>query len=385
MNLKDIGKKVRIMVAGVAVLSSVVAKPVFADSEYGGRLIVPQTNNIPQFFIKRIDITNNQLEFALPSRIAQSKTVLRFGAGWVSDRSEPFVNADVRTYNLGDPGITTAFWSGDENVEDFVSSEEGGYYKTFTVDASIDLRHNVFKDMFYIVELTNGEVWMNKLNYETCGINWTMGKSCNKAYFVNDKLVDNVVYQLEDAPTEKFQRRYTTPTVEPEPVVEPEPIVDPEPVIDPEPTVEPEPVIEPEPVVNPEPTVEPEPIANSEPTVDPDPEQPTTGESSGDSDDEKPSLIANVASTVKYATDVTSDDVSDDNNIYNMEDDELTEANEGFGDTTLEVPELGGGVTTTKCDEFNFWPYLLFGFLGGIFLSSVLSLVKKANKVLSTN
>ena len=371
MNLKDIGKKVRIMVAGVAVLSSVVAKPVFADSEYGGRLIVPQTNNIPQFFIKRIDMTNNQLEFALLSRI--TKTVLRFGAGWVSDRSEPFVNADVRTYNLGDPGITTAFWSGDENAEDFVSSEEGGYYKTFTVDASIDLRHNVFKDMFYIVEFTNGEVWMNKLNYEECGINWTMGKSCNKAYFINDKLVDNVVYQLEDAPTEKFQRRYTSPTVEPEPVVEPDPIVDPEPIIDPDPTVEPEPVIEPEPVANPE------------PTVDSEPEQPTTGENSDDSDGEKPSLIANVASTVKYATDVTSDDVSDDNNIYNMEDDELTEANEGFGDTTLEVPELGGGVTATKCDEFNFWPYLLFGFLGGIFLSSVLSLIKKANKVLSTN
>ena len=383
MNLKDIGKKIRIMVAGVAVLSSVVAKPVFADSEYDGRLIVPQTSNIPQFYIRRIDITNNQLEFALLSRIARTKTVLRFGAGWVSDRSEPFVNADVRTYNLGDPGITTAFWSGNENAEDFVSSEEGGYFKTFTVDASIDLRHNVFKDMFYIVEFTNGEVWMNKLNYEECGINWTMGKSCNQAYFINDQLVGNVVYHLEDAPTEKFQRRYTTPVTDPEPVMEPEPTVDPEPTVEPEPVIEPEPVVEPEPTIDPEPTVEPEPTIEPEPVTEP--EQPTVGDTTNDSEGEKPTLIANVASTVKYATDVTSSDTSDDNNIYNIEDDELTEVNEGFGDTTLEVPELGSGVTVTKCDELNFWPYLLFGFLGGIFLSSVLSLIKKANKVLSTN
>lgn len=350
-------KILRLMVAGVATLFSVVSTPVFAD-DYGGRLIVPQTNNVPQFFIRRIDMTHNQLEFAYAKSFAGNKTIAKIGAGWVDDCSESLVNADVRAYNLGDPGIQTVFWSDNEVIEDFASADIG-YFKTYTVDAAVDLKSNNYYELFYIVEFTNGEVWMNKASYRSCS-GWIEGKSCDKAYYTNDKELDNVVYQLADAPATKFQRRYTTPAVtEPEPDTEPEP----------EPTSEPDPT----------PTSEPdsEPIQTQEPVSKP------SSETAGI--DEKPELIAKVASTVRYSTDITATDTTATSDIEEEtegDEDEITEANEGYGDTTLDVPALGQ--TAKKCDDFNFWPYIILGFGGGVFLSLVLSYIKKAKNVLST-
>lgn len=367
-------KNLRLMAAGVAVLASMISVPVFADDNYNDRMIVPQTNNIPQFFIRRIDLTHNQLEFAYAIGLAGNKTISRFGVGWISDRLESLVNADVRTYNFGDPETQIVFWSGNDIISDF-ASDDVGYFKTYTVDADVDLKSNIYYELFYRVEFTDGEVWMNKVTYGDCGRKWKAGKSCNKVYYINDKQVDNVVYQLEDAPAVKFQRKYTPvvePTSDPEPT--PEPTHDPEPT--PEPTPEPEPTAEP--ISEPEPTTT-EPVPGPEPT----PEE-STSEAAGT--DEKPKLIAKVASTVKYATDVTStntaatSEINEDDTEESIED-ELTEANEGYGDTTLDVPALG---QASKCDEFNFWPYIILGFGGGVFLSLVLSYIKKAKDTLST-
>jgi hypothetical protein len=348
--------KIRLLTLGVAMLSSVISTPVFADENYSGRMIVPRTNNVPQFFIRRIDITYNQIEFAYAIGLAGAKTIAKFGVGWVADDS--LAGADVRTYNFGDPGIQTVFWSGNEVISDFASADVG-YFKTYTVDSDVDLNSNTSRELFYYVEFTNGEVWMNKASYTDCGNSWTMGKSCNKAYYMNDKEIDSVVYQLENVPETKFQRKYT-------PVAEPEP--ESEPTQDPEPTTalvpEPEPVAEPE-------------LPESEPVVT---EFTESNNISGDKEEAR-ALIAKVASTVKYATDTTSTDTDDEEDIDEDDEDEIMDSNEGFGDTTLDVPVLGG---VSKCDELNFWPYLLLGFGGGIFSALVLSYIKKANKTLST-
>ena len=389
---------------------------VFASEEYPGTDYPPRINNIPGFYITVIDPTNNQIEFTLNTLF--NKEPARFGVAWIRDRSEPVLNADIRSFTGIDESTSTkVFWSDDYDLdlESYHSRDTAGFLRKYVVDSEVDLSHNTFRELYYIIETTDGDRWVNKAIYQECGDAWTEGKACAMSWIKNDVEVDNVAYALTDAP-EKFINKNiprVAATPEPEPVTpepEPEPVTpepaEPEPV-EPEPAnpepVEPEPVMpEPEPAnpepepVNPEP-VEPEPlISELEPTVSE--SEPVIPESTNSTSAESTEPVTSKTETVISKTEVktssepvalvtvakvevpntdqsstdTADDVAeisevefDDEYDDEYEDyDEYSDSNEGFGDTTLEIPMLGGTDETkekSSCEKENVIPYILIG------------------------
>lgn len=389
-------KSLKLATLSLSTAAMMMPAAVFASEEYPGTDYPPRINNIPGFYITVIDPTNNQIEFTLNTLF--NKEPARFGVAWIRDRSEPVLNADIRSFTGIDESTSTkVFWSDDYDLdlESYHSRDTAGFLRKYVVDSEVDLSHNTFRELYYIMETTDGERWVNKATYQECGDAWTEGKACAMSWIKNDVEVDNVAYALTDAP-EKFinkniPRAAATPEPEPEPVTpeptEPEP--EPEPVT-PEPA-EPEP-IEPEPVMpEPEPAnPEPEPTASESEPVTPESTNSTSAESTEPvtsktetvisktevkTSSEPVALVAvakvEVPNTDQSSTD-TADDVAeisevefDDEYDDEYEDyNEYSDSNEGFGDSTLEIPMLGGtdeAEEKSSCEKEDVIPYILIG------------------------
>lgn len=366
MKLKELLKKL-----GLAILSISLLTPMstFASDEFSGVDYPSRINNIPAVYISRIDFTNNELEFTLNT--LEGKKLARFGAAWVKDRSDEYLNADARSYpSVDEVWSEKIFWSDDYDLDiESYHSNDSSFFKRYTVDAIVDLKDNIYWDMYYIAETTDGIRWVNKVTYGNCGSVWQAGKACIGNVFRNETEVDNVQYFLRDAP-EKF-----TKTEIPRVVV----IPDPEPTVEPEPTPESEPVVEPEPTFELESTPEPELTMGSETTIEP---EATVNETENISKPENdPVLITGVEVLATQGLTDTDNDINEefeDNIIEELED--FNEFYEGFGDSTLGVPILGGvneDGEEPECEEINVLMYFIFGAAVGAILAWFLSFIIK--------
>ena len=341
-------KKIKVLVAVFAVVLSGLVTPVFADSEEILGSYPTQVNSIPDFYIYRIDIENNQLSFAFDPLFTNGKEISEFGAGWISDRSEAVLNRDIRTFSeISGGSVQRVFWSDDWEIEDFYAFDLG-FRKIYTVDSEVSLRNNPFKDMFYIVKFTDGDIWMNRVNYGNCGWNWTEGKSCEAGSYTIGKEEDNVYYQLMNAPEKFIRTRFTKKASG---------VDDSGDGDDPQ---EPGDLIEPD-------------DEGSDETASRDDVDANGGDSDAVSEvvvaeSEEVTPVMAVASTVKYATYSTAGFSGDD---------EVTEVNEGFGETTLDVPKLGGA--EQACKEISPWLYLVAGAAAGSILTWFLLLITRRN------
>ena len=332
MNYQKFKRKIKVgMVAGAMLMMNFSALPTFASELYPGHDYVPLNNSgEPVFYISRIDPTNNELEFTLDKEVVNESEIQGVEVGWISDRSSNVLEMDVLSYETASNSWSQRVFANGETSFSTYFSEENDFYRKYLVPTEVDLKNNVFKDLFYIVNLDNGEKWINSIDYGDCGYAWYYGESCDVIGFMAGMELNNIFYQLVDT-----TMKDTGVEPEPAPVSEPEsePVVEP---LEPEPTVEPADEL----VIKPEKTE-----AELESTVK--------------DEQETPRKIATVASFVKDVKEMNSGGDSEENN-------DETEVLEGSGDTVLDVPLLGKAEEKT---ENPLW-WLPF-FIGGTAFGAV--------------
>lgn len=347
MKLQKLSKKIKL--AAFVLAFTLAPTEVFASEAYPITDYPPRINNVPGFYITMIDPTNNQIEFTLNELFGVEPA--RFGVAWIEDRAN--AEADVRSFTGVDESFARkVFWSDDYDLEleSYHSRDVAGFLRKYVIDSEVDLRENIYHDFYYIIETTDGERWANKVTYDECGEAWTEGMACFNAGIKNDTEVDNVTYGLGEAPEKFIKTEIYRSHPEPEPVVEPEPDEPVEPD-DSEPSDSDETGV-----------VEGENAENAE-----------KSDSVQNSDDAQAPVVIEraVAQVARNATDTDEEIVE-----------ETDEVNEGFGDTTLEVPMLGGAEKTDEkieCEKINVLPYVLSGVgIGAISTWFLFLMIKKA-------
>ncbi len=359
MIIRKTTRRIKEVVVTMAVCTFGATSSVMATSNYPGHDYPPRaSNNVPAIYMSRIDIENNQIEFTVDTERLDDKTISNIGVGWAKNNSYLMENSNILEYETVETDWSEKVLkkSTDELASYLARSSE--FEQVYIIDADVDIKSNELNKMFYIVDFTDGSKWINNASYEDCGQAWVPGLNCVAGRFSSMKEYDNVVYVTAGAP-EKFIGTNPEPT-EPEPV-EPEPIT-PDPTVsdDVGPTT-------PEPVVD-----DPEPVV-SDPEVISENREIENEEKAQVNDNKNTVVLASAPQTIDtvQSKNITLDDDEEDNNIY----EELTEAPEGAGETTLDIPMLGG---TNKCDEFNWLPYFIAGTaLGAISIWFLFSIIKK--------
>ena len=321
MNYQKIKQKIKFgAVAAAMTISSLTPSAAFADELFPGYDPVPlDYSGAPVFYISKIDQTNNEVEFKLYTEEV--------------DYSSQIENVEVRWSKEARNDWGEVVFSNDSTPFSEYYTEDDYAFKKYVVGAEVNLWDDQFYIWRYTVTLTDGSKWANYLDFSDCGPYVAYGMGCEvignmfgEQY--NTMLYGSVMVEVKERPVEP----------EPEPV-EPEP-VEPEPEL-----VEPEP----EPV-GPEPTELTEDLSDSSEgeVIEVENETPRTIE-----------RVVTVASFVKNPAEETE--------VEELEND--AEVQEGSGNTTLDVPLLGG--KTGECGNSFWWlPY----FLGGAVLGTGLTL-----------
>ena len=330
MHYQKIKQKLKVgAVATAMVVSNLVQNTAFASELYPGHDYVPLDNSgSPVFYISKIDPTNNQLEFFYNTD-ANNAEISGVEVGWIADRSTNILGMDILSYESATNAWSQrVFSNGTKQFSEYLDREDGGV-KYYTVDAEVSLTNNVFKDLFYIVNLADGSKWINSVEYGDCGYFWSYGKSCNVLSFMPGMEYNNILYTLKDVEI----KNTGSSTTESEPTNN---------SID-EPETQPNTDVVSDNSIDREPTT----LENNEKVEMVSSEMPETIE--------KAVTVASfVKSTVEETDSEDFDEDEDDEDVY-----------EGSGDTTLDVPLLGKSEK-----EINYLWWLPF-FLGGAALGAI--------------
>ncbi len=395
--IKKIMKRIMLMVGAIILTMPSVAfaleKLVFVS------IYVPRINYKPVFYISRIDIKNNELEFVYNTDY--EKQIARFGAAWVKDEEKWNLPYDsIRTYpSVDEEWSEKIFWSGDYELEikEYITSTDGSLAH-YVIESETDLKENDTMAIYYIVETTDGERWVGIALYDACGTeDWGDNACYSNNKFIREKEYSAATYYLDKAPVRKVESEPKRVLEDEEPILETEVVPEPEVVSVPEPEVvsEPEPEVVSEPesetisVSEPETISEPEPETISVPKEErkieedaskeedtvPDEEVVVTRE-----EDEEPVLLATIEipeledelDTDEEMTEI-EEEPEDNIDIYSEGD----EVYEGFGETTLDVPMLGNVKGDTPEEKPNLVPIALISLgLGAILAWFLLFIVK---------
>ena len=348
------------MVIGVLMGQSL---PVMATSEYPGHSYPERLSNIniPGVTVNRIDFENNQIEMVFNPRTYLNKTIKKVSMGWVKNHSEEVDNLDLLSYGTVNVGWAQKVFEMDFETLKTYKAKEIGVYRVFILDPDdgVDLKTNLDKRMFFIVDFTDGTKWIDQLTYSNC--DYTPGKSCNVLRYQYEREYDVLIYALADAPT-KFIRNLP----ETEPVNTGNDSVD----------------------------------ANIDETLDDAENVDVSGEVEEKDTNETDTIEVVVASMPETIDIVNREVKSSDDDTMSMKKEDLDELDEsentdgveeydesfdGPGETTLDIPVLGG-VSSEKCNNADWILIFISGAVAGTvltsFLFSMIRYIKEAKRSL---
>lgn len=409
MKLKQVIKKGGVMFAASVMVLPTIATPVYATDLYPGHSYVPLDNTgAPVFYISKIDPTNNQLEFYHNSGWGENIEVDTVEVGWIADRSAVNINRDILSYDSARNTWSQTVFSGESKISNYLTQEDGDI-KRYTVDTEVALSNNVFKDLFYIVNLTDGTKWINTVDYGDCGYNWSYGMSCDVMSYIPGFEYNNILYDLKnveikqpvseqisggtDASTdvttdEQTNNETNNETASGETLEEKTE----EKVDEPETETQPETIAVDETAV---PLTEENIKEINEKTVET--ADPTDEQSMADvveaNDNTETEVVEKTASELKAVTAVVrtnmNSDTTDETEYEEGDDeaedededeDEIDFSPEGNGDTTLDVPLLGKTEQIESSLVFNWIPYFIGGAAVGTILTLILNSIIKRRK-----
>lgn len=334
--------------------------PVMATSEYPGHSYPERLPNIniPGVTVNRIDFENNQIEMVFNPRTYLNKTIEKVSMGWVKNHSEEVDNLDLLSYGTVNIGWAQKVFEMDFETLKTYKAKEIGVYQVLILDPDdgVDLKTNLDKRMFFIVDFTDGTKWIDQLTYDNC--DYIPGKSCNVLRYQYEREYDVLIYALADAPT-KFVRNLS----ETEPVDTENNNVD---------------------------------VDISE-TVDDTENADISGEVEENETDTTKVVVASMPETIDT---VNRDVKSSDDDAIDMKKEDLDELDEtedvdgveeydesfdGPGETTLDIPILGG-VSAEKCNNTDWILIFISGAVAGTvltsFLFSMIRYIKEAKRSL---
>ncbi|MBP5512076.1 hypothetical protein J6X90_01685 [Candidatus Saccharibacteria bacterium] len=357
----------RIMLAVGAIILAVPSAAFALDRLVFVSIYVPRINYNPVFYISRIDIKNNELEFVYNTDY--EKQIARFGAAWVKDEEKWNLPYDsIRTYpSVDEEWSEKIFWSGDYEleIEKYITSTDGSLAH-YVIESEADLKENDTMAIYYIVETTDDERWVGIALYNTCGTeDWGDNACYSNNKFIREKEYSAATYYLDKAPVRKVESEPKRVLEDEEPIPETKVIPEPEVISEPEP----------ETIAVPKEERKMEEDTPKEENTVSDEEVVVTRE-----EDEEPVLLATIEipeleDELDADEEVTEiEEESEDNIDIYSEDDEVYE---GFGETTLDVPILGNVKGDTPEEKPDLIPIALISLgLGAILAWFLLFIVK---------
>lgn len=198
-------RKMKNIIAGSAlIISSFIGPSVFAESE-----IVPVTvggDGRPRFEISKVDLTNNKLDFGI-YQISLPGNIANLGA-WIVDDTEI---EDISS--ISEDNLTQVFYT--DTIADYYSYSKD-ITKHYVASSEVNLAEKSTGKMFYLVNFSNDKIWTGLIDYSDCLSGWTYGKSCNADIFDFDSTlqVTNITYTLSDIEIEQSGDEDTSGTDE---------------------------------------------------------------------------------------------------------------------------------------------------------------------------
>ena len=395
----SIGKMVRkIRTILVVVMALLPGVPVSASGGNLSSSLPPIIDDLPAFVVSRIDLTNNQFEFSINLNGILDEKLKNFGLFYLTGQASTN-NVDVLALDsVNNDWLEQAFWSDDKDLAQYIYADgaQNGWRK-YVVDTKSDILANTSRKILYVAEFESGKRWVSSADYSDCYRGWYYGMSCN-AVGVPTADATKVLYMSMPAPEGKLlakEKDVVVPESSPEVNVEPEVApesssevgVEPETVaeaatesgvessLEPEAALDSAPDVEPAVELKSVPDVEPAVESKSAPDVEPATESVLTSKKVS-KDEENLTVEPLVedkaeADVVKLATveakSVAKNKIGAEAEVAPVADTgETTETPEGPGETTLDVPILGGNNESLK---FNWIPY----FVGGAVLGWILT------------
>ena len=183
-----------VAMGSVLVLSGMVGPSAFADEE--SMQIPVGFDERPQFELTKIDLTNNKLDFGM-TQVRLPGEIQDFGAWIVKDDNV----ADSE--ELGEDALLRAFSNAGIGADNYYRYSVSTT-KHYVVPAEINLLEESTGKILYMTELLDGTVWAHLIDYSECLSGWTFGKACVADTFERDSNwnVTEINYVLADVEIE---------------------------------------------------------------------------------------------------------------------------------------------------------------------------------------
>jgi len=314
MRLKKITKNIAGGFLAMTMVVTGMTAPVFADEEVNTFIRENSATKMPQGYISLIDPTNNQIEMMITISGLYAG-ISGVDIGWVKDD----MWRDPRVYTI-DANYAQRVFSADGDLSEYHVRFFNDTWK-YRFSSEVDLKENPNSSLFYIIRLDNGARMVNEVSYGNCMAEWEDGKGCELDLY-RGTTYNNIVYKLVDV-VKAFPEGGEDNSEGGETGDEAE--------------------------------------NRNEKTVEMENSSATTSVNNGGGSEKSSNKIVSEAGTGGESKEEPSEELEE---VEESEDD-FTEVEEGAGDTTIEVPKLGG--PENNCNEIN-WILI---FLGGAGLGAI--------------
>lgn len=189
-------------IKNIAISSALIVSGFTGPSAFADTTVSPIPvgfDKRPQFELSLIDLTNNKLDFGV-TQPGLPGFLENFGA-WIVDDSDVEDIADLEENSL-----TRVFWNDDGEVTGYRK-----YIKNTTnhyvVPSEVKLAEKSTGKIFYMANFDDGTVWAYLIDYSDCLSGWTTGKACAADTFEKDSdwYVTSINYVLVDVDIEETE------------------------------------------------------------------------------------------------------------------------------------------------------------------------------------